>query len=806
MDGIERGARAISILPLLKTLATNLLIAALYALLAKACLALATVGLVSPLWLPVGFGFSLLVVAGPRVLPGLWLGYVAANWSVGGQTLPYVVVGLGSTLSVWLGALLFRRLLPAGLTGSTQAPLRFLALAYGCAALSGLLGPVVYWLFGLLPAGSLDSAIIVWWLGDALGIVVFAPAVLAWREGIVAGRWFKRCGVDVIAVVAATLALAFLTFFAGGFFLPNAHLQAALLLPPMMWLTMRCHPAIPFSVNLVAVVGLVYGAKGSLGPLLGATTIDRAYALHGFVLLSSMTLLFLAAHIHRVREMAAEARVGEERFRRLTTLTSDWYWEQDADCRFTLFDGPVFGDPASQPPLLIGKKRWELPGVEPYSMSWEAHRAELEAHRTFVGMVLRHTSADRRAIYYSVSGEPLFDETGTFAGYRGVGRNVTAEIESRAALQASERQFHEVADATFEGLFVHDYGRIVFANKAFADLVGRRIDDIIGMSALEFVAPEEHPKIIQQLAQDQSLKNYETIAIDAAGRRFPVEVFGRPFVFQGRPMRIAAIRDIGAHRAIEAALTAQVEFQRTLLDTIPSPVFYKDRAGRYLGYNHAFAATFGIGPHDYLGKTAFDIAPRALAERYQAADDALFENPATQVYEAEIQTPQGRRAVVFHKATYPDARGEIGGLIGIIVDITQRKQAEERLLRFQDLSPAAIGILDINGRVLYINPAAGELFGFTLADVPTIEAWWARVYPDPAYREDRRAVWFGAVEQALREGRNMLRFDGRVRCKDGRDRWVETLASLGEDEIFMIFTDLSDYLKDDGEAPAGTSL
>lgn len=780
----------------LRLVAANLLTALFYALLAQACLALTSVGPgISPLWLPAGLGLSLLVVAGPRLLPGLWSGYFAGSLWFG--TVPYAsaVIALGSTGAVWLGATLFKRFLPAGLTGSPAAPARFLAIAYGCAGFAGLFGPLILWLFDALPPGVFDTAIIVWWLGDALGIVVFAPAVLAWQEAMADKRLAKDRRLDVVAVAAATVALALLTFVAERFFLPNVYLQAALLLPPMMWLTMRCHPVVPLSVNLLAVTGLVYGATGRLGAMLGATPADRAYVLHGFVLISSVTLLFLAAHVHRVREMAAAARAGEERFRRLTALTSDWYWEQDAAYRFSFFDGPVLGDDSILPSLLLGKARGELPGIEPYSISWEAHRADLDARRTFVDLILRHAYPDGRLRYFSISGEPVFDAAGQFAGYRGVGRDVTTEIESRAALQESERQFHEVADATFEGLFIHDYGRIVFANKSFADLVGRSIDDIVGRLAIEFVAPEEHQKIVQQLALEREVKHFESVGLHADGHTFPVEVFGRPIVFHGKPMRIAAVRDIRARRGIEEALSAQIRFQHTLLDTIPNPVFYKDRYGRYIGYNRAFADTFGIGPQDYIGKTVLDLVPHEMGQKYKASDDSLFANPGIQAYEESARTRRGLRQMMVYKDVFKDEDGENGGLVGVLVDITERKRIEDRLGRFLELSPAAIGILDINGKVLYVNPATTDLFGFTLADVPTIEAWWALAYPDPAYRAERRAAWFAAVEQTMREGRNMLRFEGRIRCRDGRERWVETLASLGEYEIFMVFTDLSDYVE-----------
>ncbi|MDK9724204.1 MAG: PAS domain S-box protein [Sterolibacteriaceae bacterium MAG5] len=781
--------------PSLRLIAANLLTAALYGLLAHACLTLATLGPhISPVWLPAGLGLAALVIAGPRLLPGLWLGQAAITLSAGAPWYVAGLIGVCGAAAAWCGAWLTHRFLPEGFSGSPRAPFRFLAIAYGCSALAGLSGPLVLQLAGQIPPGALDSAIIVWWLGDALGVVVLAPALLAWREAAAAEHFVEGRGLDTLAVAAVALLLALVTFVGGRFFLPSAHLQAALLLPLMMWLTVRSHPAVPLSVNVVAVTALVYGATGSLGPLLGDSLLDRSYALHGFVILASVTLLVLAAHVHRTRQIAAAAQAGEERFRRLTTLSSDWYWEQDAELRFTAFEGPVFGNPATEPPLLLGKRRWELPGVTPYGTTWEAHRADLAARRTFVGLILRHALADGGATYYTVSGEPVFDRRGAFAGYRGVGKDVTAEIESREALAASERRFHEVADATFEGLLIHDYGRVVFVNQALAEQLARREDDIVGCSILDFIPAEEHSRLLGEMTQDQEFKHFETVALRAGGSRFPVEVFGKPFVFQGKPMRIVAVRDIAERRAAEKALAAQAAFLRILLDTIPSPVFYKNRDGRYLGYNQSFADTFGIGLQDYIGKTVFDIAPPELAAQYKAADDKLFANPATQIYEAQIATAQGRRDVMFHKAVFTDAAGNSSGLIGIILDITERKRSEDRLRRFQELSPAAFAMLDTNGKLMYLNPAAVELFGYSRAEAPTLDAWWRLVYPDPDYRETQRSAWFAALERTLQEGRSTLRFKSRMRCRDGRVKTVATLTSVGEDEVFVVFTDLSEYL------------
>ncbi|MGE5468208.1 MAG: PAS domain S-box protein [Ignavibacteria bacterium] len=773
----------------------NVLAAAGSAGLGYACLLLEAPGAALPvLWLPSGLCLALLLAGGPRLLPGVWLGLAAALFPLASSSWgAAAVLAAGEAGAFWLGAAVLRHILPGGGSDAAEAPTRLILVAYGCAVVAGLFSPMVLQLFGAVPAGGVDRAIVAWWLGDALGMVVFAPVLLALRDARAARTDFG-CSPPMVALALATAAFGLLTFVAVRPLLANVYLQAALLLPPLMLVTMRCHPAVAYALNLALVSAAAVGAAGPFGQLLGDTASQRSYALHGFVLLSSVTVLFLAAHIRGVREMAKAARAGEQRFRRLTALTSDWYWEQDRDFRFTRMEGAAFGEAVELRARFIGKRREELPAFEPYNMSWEAHQQDLDEHRVFQGLILRHARGNGDAAYYSISGEPVYDEAGEFVGYRGVGRDVTPEIESREALLASERQFHDVADATFEGLFVHDYGRIVFANRACAELAGCSIEDLVGRQLLDFVAPEEHPRVIQHLASTEPVMNYETTGVHADGTRFPVEVFGRPFVFQGKPMRIAAIRDIGDRLRTEGALRAQIEFQRTLLDTMPNPVFYKDRQGRYLGYNRAFADFLGIGAEEFIGRTVLDLVPGEKGREMAANDEALFANPGIHSYEQVIETPRGRRYVMVYKDVFRDEKGDSAGFVGVLADITERKKTEQRLRRFQELSPAAIGIVSTAGEVIYMNPTAFALFGYRLEDVPNMEVWWQVAYPDPVYRADRYAAWIAAVEQTLAEGRYMFRFEGRVRCMDGRDRWIETMVSLGEDEIFMIFTDLTDYV------------
>lgn len=128
-----------------------------------------------------------------------------------------------------------------------------------------------------------------------------------------------------------------------------------------------------------------------------------------------------------VLERTAELRESEARFRRLTELSSDWYWEQDKDGHFTMIYGPVHE--------MLGIRVNDTLGITRHDQGarWnEAERAILEANlaarRPFLDFVYSRTKPDGTQQYLMVSGEPMFDSSGRFTGYRGIGKDVTGSM------------------------------------------------------------------------------------------------------------------------------------------------------------------------------------------------------------------------------------------------------------------------------------------------------------------------------------------------------------------------------------------
>src|SRR3954469_8761598 len=110
----------------------------------------------------------------------------------------------------------------------------------------------------------------------------------------------------------------------------------------------------------------------------------------------------------------------------LLELLSDWYWEQDAEFRFTVISRRSPEASGADPFPYLGRKHWEQPALNLSEEDWERHQAQLAWHQPFRDLELQHLTEDGRVVWVSLSGQPMFDEIGTFVGYRGVGRDITA--------------------------------------------------------------------------------------------------------------------------------------------------------------------------------------------------------------------------------------------------------------------------------------------------------------------------------------------------------------------------------------------
>lgn len=155
---------------------------------------------------------------------------------------------------------------------------------------------------------------------------------------------------------------------------------------------------------------------------------------------------------------------SESRFRALTELSSDWYWEMDESLRFVSVHRGARGTFDFEDSEVIGKHWWDLPGELVLPKSWDDHRATLYGHKPFRDLVLRRMDAKGQPHYFVSSADPIFDADGGFLGYRGVGKDITEQVRSRESIErlatsdpltqlANRQRFDEQASQVLAGAY-----------------------------------------------------------------------------------------------------------------------------------------------------------------------------------------------------------------------------------------------------------------------------------------------------------------------------------------------------------------
>ena len=248
---------------------------------------------------------------------------------------------------------------------------------------------------------------------------------------------------------------------------------------------------------------------------------------------------------------------------------------------------------------------------------------------------------------------------------------------AQVALQESEEQFRCLSEATFEAVLITEQGTLISVNRNFATLFGYQPSEVLGKSALDFVAPE-YRACVQEIMVLDSEQMYEILGLRKDGTTFAAEVRSKAIPYQGRLVRVTAIRDMTLQSQVQHELKKSVSLLNATLNSTTDGIVAVSTAGEIVCFNQRFVEMWRISaetlrllnPQDRLKLLLNQLKePEAILSRTKK----LYAQPEAEGYDL-LELQDGR---IFERVTQPQRSGQqIIGRVWSFRDITEKARAE----------------------------------------------------------------------------------------------------------------------------------
>ena len=320
-------------------------------------------------------------------------------------------------------------------------------------------------------------------------------------------------------------------------------------------------------------------------------------------------------------------------------------------------------------------------------------------------------------------------------------RQRVVELEASGAERSkAEKKYRLLIENAAEAISVAQDDKIKFANPKLAELTGYTIEELNSLSPLDVVHPNDRNMVMDyhaRVLKGESLPRACTFRIVGKGGNIKwLERNVALITWEGKPAAVVFDTDITERKRIEEHVEGEREDFRLIVDSSPLIVFYKDRDGRFMRVNKAFAEALKIRKEEFIGKTVFDFYSAEIAQGMTNDDQEVLQSgrPKINIIE-KYESASGIRWARTDKVPILDKGGITVGLVGFAQDITEWKKTQEALLeseaKYRELAESIKDVffaLDNKLRYTYWNRASEELTGILAKDALGKQVY--DVFPD----------------------------------------------------------------------------